>query len=830
MGYLCAFCRVEKQTLFRYCRHLRLYHENLPNFQVTCNIQGCKDTFTVVRCLVRHVHNKHGHVTAHDDTSTDFVDEEVVDDFSDNDNNVAVDTISGSYNGDNMFNVSTLDKTVNDFEKHLILCILKLREKHILPSVVQQDIIDELQLIVSEVHDTYKSIFTAFCEGNNILLPAAGMGRLLGQSTSLFDGVFQNIDSDYKLNKAVHANFAVADPSEFSLGFDSNGKPATFVYISVSSVLQQMLGNDDICHHILSNSNDLFSGDGDTMSSFKDGSVYENHLFFKENCDALRLHFYLDEFEVCNPIGAKRGKHKVLGVYFLVGNLNCKYWSEMKFIHLCILVRYPYVRAVENAYAKVLQPLIDELNLLASEGVNVIVDGTTHNFRAGLATVSGDNLSAHALAGFQMHFNHGRICRFCMANYDEIGTSFREDSFQIRDKTVHAYHLEALDANVDNGPVYGVLSRCPLFDLAYVDVTCTFVPDIMHDLLEGVIPRLLKKVIGKSIRDKMVTVESLNEELLKVSKNVDDRPNLFTVKNFQPNGSIVGSASQKWKLFLLLPQILGKYLDRGDLSWETYLLLRDVTDIVFAPVVRKSILSFLEGLILQFLTLFSEVFGTDALTPKHHYMIHYPRLIGLYGPLRHLWCMRFESKHQYFKSVIASLGNYINVTSTMASRHQMRQCWEFTGNDILSCEACAVGRTQTLKMSQLPSDLRLAIASKLIVSVSVTDDVTSTQQLKVDHVTYKVDGCLIQCVVEEDVPVYLKIKFILHFRSTWLLCGRVCFCQKFDRHLHAHSVIVDDNWAVVYPGEEADYNLHDCFIMDSCNFISSRYYVPIIES
>lgn len=31
--------------------------------------------------------------------------------------------------------------------------------------------------------------------------------------------MFQNIDSDYKLNKAVHANFAVADPSEFSLGF-----------------------------------------------------------------------------------------------------------------------------------------------------------------------------------------------------------------------------------------------------------------------------------------------------------------------------------------------------------------------------------------------------------------------------------------------------------------------------------------------------------------------------------------------------------------------------------------------------------------------------------
>jgi len=182
--------------------------------------------------------------------------------------------------------------------------VASIREKHILPSVVQQDIIDELQLIVSEVHDTYKSVLTAFCEENNIVLSLTGMGRFLGQSTSLFNGVFENIDSQYKLNKAVHANFAVADPSELSLGLDFNEKPATFVYVSLSSVLQQMLGNDDIRHHILSNNSDLSCSD--MMSSFKDGSIYKNHLFFSENPDALRLHFYLDEFEVCNLIGAKR--------------------------------------------------------------------------------------------------------------------------------------------------------------------------------------------------------------------------------------------------------------------------------------------------------------------------------------------------------------------------------------------------------------------------------------------------------------------------------------------------------------------------------------------
>ena len=78
-----------------------------------------------------------------------------------------------------------------------------------------------------------------------------------------------------------------------------------------------------------------------------------------------RLHFYTDEFEVCNPIGSKRGKHKVLGVYYLVGNMANKYWSEMKFISLCMLLM-----EYDPNYEKLFCPLIEELKLLASRGVD----------------------------------------------------------------------------------------------------------------------------------------------------------------------------------------------------------------------------------------------------------------------------------------------------------------------------------------------------------------------------------------------------------------------------------------------------------------------------
>lgn len=74
--------------------------------------------------------------------------------------------------------------------------------------------------------------------------------------------------------------------------------------------------------------------------------------------------------------------------------------------------------------------------------------------------------------------------------------------------------------------------------------------------------------------------------------------------------------------------------------------------------------------------------------------------------------------------------------------------------------------------------------------------------------------------------MYFQVKYIVLFRDTWILCGRLCFCSRFCRHIHAYKVNIDNDWAVVYPGEELDYNPHDFFVVDGCSFVSSRYHLP----
>lgn len=80
------------------------------------------------------------------------------------------------------------------------------------------------------------------------------------------------------------------------------------------------------------------------LSDYCDGNIFREHSFFKDHPNALRLHFYEDEFEVVNPLGAKRNKHKLCGLYYTIGNLDKKYRSLQQHIHLALLVRHSFVK------------------------------------------------------------------------------------------------------------------------------------------------------------------------------------------------------------------------------------------------------------------------------------------------------------------------------------------------------------------------------------------------------------------------------------------------------------------------------------------------------
>ena len=95
-----------------------------------------------------------------------------------------------------------------------------------------------------------------------------------------------------------------------------------------------------------------------------------------------------------------------------------------------------------------------------------------------------------------------------MLHFD-MSSKLREEDYTIRTPQIHKYHVKSVLENNDNRGIYGVSIPCAFSVLNGFEVTSSFPPDIMHDLLEGVIPQVLKLIFEQLLRDKVLSGEAL---------------------------------------------------------------------------------------------------------------------------------------------------------------------------------------------------------------------------------------------------------------------------------------------------------------------------------
>ena len=198
----------------------------------------------------------------------------------------------------------------------------------------------------------------------------------------------------------------------------------------------------------------------------------------------LHLQFYINEFDLCNPIGAKRGKYKLTAVYFVLGNCPQRIRFREDFIFLGLLACHRHVKKHDPQYERLFSPLVSDMEKL-KDSIQITIDGVSQTFHACLDFVSADNLSAHELGGFQCHFNPGRICRSCTIDYSLFRENLSEASLVKRSEEIDQYQLQAVLEDERDSAIYGIKHDCVLSQLDYFKVSRSF-PHIMHDFLEGI--------------------------------------------------------------------------------------------------------------------------------------------------------------------------------------------------------------------------------------------------------------------------------------------------------------------------------------------------------
>ena len=73
--------------------------------------------------------------------------------------------------------------------------------------------------------------------------------------------------------------------------------------------------------------------------------------------------------------------------------------------------------------------------------------------------------------------------------------------------------------------------------------------------------------------------------------------------------------------------MLGKYVPEEDPLWGNYLLVLEITDILFAPEISVDDIGYLKMLIEEHYSTFVTLYPESSVIPKLPYIIHTPRLI-----------------------------------------------------------------------------------------------------------------------------------------------------------------------------------------------------------
>lgn len=728
----CMTCGFKSYLQSRFISHFQKHDT------IVCPINNCKQTYSIYSSFSSHVSRRHPCFRptdiTHDNVTINSLDKSVISSFR---TEVSVDDFDP-----NLQPVDDIHQSENDFKKNVSLFILKMQEKFLLP----QTTIAELIAGMSQVQNNAAALLKIKIVN---ILKENGISNSILQSVCNVP-LSNDLNTTFTMLNSVHLKtkymktLGLIEPVQYKLGFRQM-REATFQYIPLLENLQAFIKNNDVLDFVMNapqtNQNTVFT-------DIYDGTIFQNNEIFSQFPN-IQLLLYFDEFSVTNPLRGNQSKHKLAVFYYTLGNIPITYRSCIDDIQLALICKSADLK--HFGLNAILAPLINDLKILETEGI--VVEDVPYKIKGSLAFIVADNLGAHQIGGYSTCFRTTSVrCRFCLASSAEMQSEFKNSFFSRRSKDVHAHQINMINMDPTYSSVYGLQYDSPFNQLSHFHTSLMLPPDPMHDLLEGIVPMEIQLIIEKLISCGYFTIHQLNSKILSFKFGLHDAANKPSAlpKNFEVGLKL--NASRVWCLLRLLPLLIGNFVPEGEPVWDLLLMLKEIVDLILAPAINTTYISHLADLINDHHTLLKLLFPDIILKPKHHFLVHYPKLIVEFGPLVACWCMRYESKHLYFKNVAHSIKNFINLPSSFAKKHQQLQCYyNYTSSRAIG-KKNKVTNPKLLNRNFYSEDI-----SKVLELYSDFYVVTSAQ---IKGITYKSGMCILTNFIDEE-PVFSKILLII---------------------------------------------------------------------
>lgn len=277
----------------------------------------------------------------------------------------------------------------------------------------------------------------------------------------------------------------------------------------------------------------------------------------------------------------------------------------------------------------------------------------------------GDNLASHQIGGLVESFSANFCCRFCRANKEDLQQGLVGTAHSVQSHDLHVAYVTETPALAS---AYGVKKASVFSTIENFHVTKGLPSDLAHDLFEGVLKEFLSLMLKDFQNREYFTMHQLNRHISSFKFQGSDANN----KPSQIGPEIKLTMCKMWVFFRLLPLFIGQYVPEDDQTWSVYLMLRNIVDYLLSPSITTDQIDTLKGMIENFVAMRLTLWPDVPLKPKTHFMLHYCTQISQFGPLSHLWTLRFEAKHQQLLELFKPIKCTKNVCKTLATQHQFR--------------------------------------------------------------------------------------------------------------------------------------------------------------
>lgn len=610
--YSCFICYKELYSYSLLKRHVNVFHQGEVNGKVVCGQSGCTRTFSGIHLLYAHIRLKHkkNNVSEVKGTKQYVPGLQLI--------NVPVNTTTPIETCIIENNIS------NEQTKKELDFICNLYKK---PHFSRRDV-DE---IISNAKDLMETVVTKDSDTNH----------------------FSQFTTEFKRFKVLKASNILIEPKSISLGLDRTGRMAKLQTVSLKETFQGIFrksGNLKKAELFMESSTKL-------LSSCKDGSK------FKSRCSSSCFPYviFYDDFESGNCLGSHKGVHKVGAIYISLRCFPTHTYGKLDNIYLLSLFHAKHREEFGNKH--LLSHIIDEIIDLENNGL-VIKGKKIYFFLCG---VLGDNLGLNSILGFSEGFNANYYCRFCKVPKRKAQVMITEDRDLLRNPTNYSKDVESNDFSKTGIKEECVFNRIPSFH-----VTNNSFVDVMHDICEGVANYDMSFILRYYLNKGIFSVNTINDRIREFQFKMIDKKNRPPVLKMSRiiNGDLALNASEMHNLVEIFPFIVGDLIPTKCDVWMLFRSLQSILLICSCKSLSLNITNYLDTIVEEHNFLYLKLSG-EFLKPKHHFLVHYGRLIRESGPLSHNWAYRFESRHFSSKLYAAVCRSRVDVIKTLAIRFQL---------------------------------------------------------------------------------------------------------------------------------------------------------------